>query len=495
MKKIKLKKYLLIGGLTLFLLPTSGMIIATTVTSCSATKQINDDVEAIIKQDINNNFSSDYINQNYIDNLLVHLNRIGAISSINLDVSSSLALNDQNEPYLEITIINNNLDLKIINIDLSNYIQVSGSDNHFNLNYYLSSILKNIKKPEDINESTKELIADTLKIDVNCFDVEYYPVVSGDYKTNLPANMRICQLYDLKLIMHNEYIIENNKIINKYYECENLATGIAFPVIEEHEFLDINEFKNVMKWMTNDDFFWVCKNWGQAYFTEWFQSLSNKNFDLSLDNLYCETEMQALSLYANCWGDFWNVELHKNQEPTDKTIKVSGQIAGNKIMKIRGSDYQYICEALKRATMPQNVIAYHGVEFMEDEFYEQLQEYIKQDSKGNYDYSDCIGKTITSYGFISTTFTKKHAADFVDGEDWVNGGYHLPLKTPTLFKIKIPKNTPRCAYISGFKMSNGSTNTEQQILIDRSMNYRIDNIEYEIYNNKKITIFDLTVLS
>ena len=54
-------------------------------------------------------------------------------------------------------------------------------------------------------------------------------------------------------------------------------------------------------------------------FTPWYKSLTNsqwnKNSDGTFQNAYCESEQQALTLYANNWGHFWNSYLHQKLTP------------------------------------------------------------------------------------------------------------------------------------------------------------------------------------
>ena len=50
---------------------------------------------------------------------------------------------------------------------------------------------------------------------------------------------------------------------------------------------------------------------------------------------------------------------------------MQGQFCKNKIKNIRGNDYHLISQALNKApACPENIVLYHGVEYMEDEFYD-----------------------------------------------------------------------------------------------------------------------------
>ena len=219
-------------------------------------------------------------------------------------------------------------------------------------------------------------------------------------------------------------------------------------------------------------------------------------------------------MYIIDWENFWNYYLHHQQNPPNQLHKMQGQFCKNKIKNIRGNDYHLISQSLNKApACPENIVLYHGVEYIEDEFYDQLKNYIRVNDDGTYNYSDCIGKIIKSYGFLSTTFEKMHALDYSIQNVWTtdknqlnelfpNGYsendhnlYHLPLKMPVAFKINLPKGSKNLAYVSGMSGSNGYKNNEYQVLIDKDTSFRIDNV-YTEYSSSKIlvTIFDVTYL-
>ena len=168
---------------------------------------------------------------------------------------------------------------------------------------------------------------------------------------------------------------------------------------------------------------------------------------------------------------------------------MQGQIFPDETLEIRGSDYKYILQALQRSLLLENTITYHSVEFMENEFYTQLEKYIIQNQDGSYDYSNCVRKTIKSNGFISTSLDKNWVVSFAEGENVTTGEIELPLKEKFIFKIFIPKNITGAAYVSGFKMM-GVENMEHQILIDRNSKFEIKNYHKE----QDINYFDLLYL-
>lgn len=170
--------------------------------------------------------------------------------------------------------------------------------------------------------------------------------------------------------------------------------------------------------------------------------------------------------------------------------------------EVNRNGYKFLSSALQKATAPYDLVVYHGVEFMEVEFYDQLQEYIIGNEEDVYDYSNCVGKTITSYGFISTSLVQQYANSFFDWkprpEVWPNEGIiPNPLKVPVLFKINIPKGYIGAAYLSNFGFAGfPTTSTEEQVLIDRNCKFKITNVFQNVKNSKGdlINIFEVDLL-
>lgn len=216
-----------------------------------------------------------------------------------------------------------------------------------------------------------------------------------------------------------------------------------------------------------------------SQYNEWYKSLSysdwNKNQDGSIKNAYSNSEQQSLYLYLNQWGDFWNESLHLQKEPQD-TKKVfdfaNSGFLPNVEYGIRGEDYKYIDSALEKAIAPLDMTVYHGVEWLEKEFYDQLKDYIK-DSKNGKDYSQTIGKTIESFGYISTSLNKKYVIDFVDGKNWITNKLEPPLLEPAMFLINIKKGTKGVAWVSNPFKFMGLANSEEQVMIKRNVKYKI----------------------
>lgn len=117
---------------------------------------------------------------------------------------------------------------------------------------------------------------------------------------------------------------------------------------------------------------------------------------------------------------------------------------------------------------------YHGVEWLEKEFLNQLKKYIKHNKNGK-NYSQTIGKTIESYGYISASLEKKYAYSFVDGKNWITNKIEPPLLEPAMFIINIKKGTKGVAWVSTPFTMMGHLNTEEQILIKRNTKYKITN--------------------
>lgn len=241
---------------------------------------------------------------------------------------------------------------------------------------------------------------------------------------------------------------------------------------------------------TTSSFNQYSRQMAKQYSQDWYNTLTSADWNINPttnepENLHCSSEKQALALYCNAWGDFWNVELHEGKTPTTKNNKMDGQVFPGKTLEIRGTDYQYISNALSRSSLPENTITYHGVEFMENEFYTQL----GLDKQTNVDFSKCVGKTIQSYGFISTTIKKSHAVNWSAGYNWIEDKDEPPFKEPFVFKIYIPKNIKGTAFVSWFDFV-GTENYEDQILIDRNSKYEIVNY----YKEGKTNFFDLLYL-
>ena len=206
---------------------------------------------------------------------------------------------------------------------------------------------------------------------------------------------------------------------------------------------------------------------------------------ISWHNSLSEKEKTSIELYANIRGWFWNEFLHIQKEPQD--IVYNG-------INIVGSDYQYISSALDKAIWPYDYEVYHGVEYQENEFYDQLKDFIHINNESNYDYSECVGKTIQSYGFISTSLDLREAEEYCDWmifrDGWEsNNDYNLPLKTKVVFKIRIPKGFIGAAYLADFIFGT-TKNNDNQVLINRNCQFLIKNI----YRQKDINYFEVDLV-
>lgn len=236
-----------------------------------------------------------------------------------------------------------------------------------------------------------------------------------------------------------------------------------------------------------------------SYYQSWYESLSkndwNRNSNGEIIDAISSSEMQSLYLYTNQWGDFWNQNLHLNKEPIDTTRKM--KLPGMKYekeLKINGNGYKEIDSSLERAVAPFNFQVKHGVEWLEVEFWDQLKNYItikqsSNDGSTNYDYSKCVGKTITSYGYISTSIAKDFLFEFAEGKNWITGEYQPPLKEPFLFKINILKGTKGVAYVSDYDLMGGY-NTEEQVMIAKGRSYKIK----KYYKENKLNIFEMDLI-
>ena len=230
----------------------------------------------------------------------------------------------------------------------------------------------------------------------------------------------------------------------------------------------------------------------------WYKSLSsdewNKDSNNNFINYFCSSEQQAIALYANFRGWFWNESLHKQEEPKNISIKLS---LDDKKHEIRGDDYKFISQALSRAIVPENLVVWHGVEYQENEFWDQLKDYIIQNPDGTYDYSKIVGKEIESYGFFSTSLSKEEAFEYCDGAIFNNEGswdeiknFHLPLKEKVVFEINVKKGYQGAAYLADYKFAN-TTNHDNQLLIKKNCRFIINKVK----KNKDINLFYMDLIN
>ncbi|WP_027123990.1 hypothetical protein [Mycoplasmoides pirum] len=164
-------------------------------------------------------------------------------------------------------------------------------------------------------------------------------------------------------------------------------------------------------------------------------------------------------------------------------------------IKIRGNDYKYTENAIFNSISPISFTSYHGVEFMENEFWDQLKPFVTTNKDGKHDYSKCIGKEIYSYDFISSSLNKEHAEDFSIGMNLTeHDKLESPLKESTVFKIKVSKDSKNLAYVSGFQLAHQENflkvNNEWQIIFNIGSKFKIDNV----YKEKNINVFEMTFL-
>lgn len=271
------------------------------------------------------------------------------------------------------------------------------------------------------------------------------------------------------------YCLNTKKINSKLDFNGNEYLDVYKQLYEKNPNLSFEELNSLVSNVSN--------SFGMKYWHDWIFSLSYKDWERDKQgnaiNLYCNSERQALFMYTQMYGHFWNYYLHNNLIPPDGVLQKKDLIKlvkTNHDLEYRGNDFQYISNALQRAKTPCNLVVYHGVEFMENEFYDQLKDYITGNDEEGYDYSNCVGKTITSYGYLSTSLSIKVVSEYTWGNDWMHGGIHLPLKEPFIFRIKIKKDTTGCGYMSGYPIMNSpydSCDEASQILLDKNKSFKI----------------------
>lgn len=238
---------------------------------------------------------------------------------------------------------------------------------------------------------------------------------------------------------------------------------------------------------------------GLYYYKDWINSLTTNPWELGADgfvkNLFCTSERQAIALYGICWGHFWNIALHNQKEPENQMVHrrfINVPNLGDKQeIEVRGSDWKILQKSLLRAKTPFNITVYHGVEFMEIEFWDQLKNFITYDEDTKkYDYSNTVGKELHSYGFLSTTVDKQIALNFSNGNDWTTENLRPPLKESAIFKINIRKNTSGVGYISGFPVIDNLFQGEAQYLIKANSKFIIKKVSKE----KDINVFEMDMI-
>ena len=235
-------------------------------------------------------------------------------------------------------------------------------------------------------------------------------------------------------------------------------------------------------------------------FNDWYNSLTNspwnKDDNNNFINYYCNSEQQAIGLYSWNGGTFWNEPLHQQKIPQNVTLTLRN-LDKNTPHEIRGDDYKLVDSALNKAIYPRNDILYHGVEYQEIEYWDQLKNLITQNSDGSYDYTKCIGQTIISYGWISTSLDKDYALGFAENwrpsynDEWPSQIIeNNPLKERVMFEIHIKKNYNGAAYLANFDFADfGDGSTENQVMIKRNCKFKINKIYKE--NNTNIFVVDL----
>ncbi|WP_156940235.1 ADP-ribosyltransferase [Mycoplasmoides alvi] len=243
----------------------------------------------------------------------------------------------------------------------------------------------------------------------------------------------------------------------------------------------------------------------KAAFKKWYKNLSNdkwfKDKNYNYINYFCKSEQQAIGLYAVGWGMFWNEGLHAGKVNLPNCNFFESTLDSNAPHLIRGNDYKLVEKALDKAIYPWDDVVWHGCEYMETEFYDQLKPYINFDANTNsYDYTRCVGKTITSNGFISTSISKESALNYLGWLPGVNNfgapEWHTnitnphPLKSPVAFKIHIPAKYRGAAYLADFDWANMGPNYDNQVLINRHCQFTIT----KVWKENGVTFFDVNLI-
>lgn len=304
--------------------------------------------------------------------------------------------------------------------------------------------------------------------------------------------MKIQKIYELFLIGTPIFLSTSCSIAQPIKT--NINDNINYnDYLNSNEFLDIFNVLKTNNPNVNENELAIAtceksNQFGAQFWKTWIESLGDKkdwtlNENKKYVNLFCENPRQALQLYTNCFGHFWNIALHKNEIPNNSWVeKRFFEFAGDDMIskvkdtnEIRGEDYKFLDNILNysSAVAPLNLIVYHGVEFMENEFKSMLG--FSDNEKVNFDLIK-EGTIIQNYGFLSTTTDYINAVKYSAGHNWVHDTFEPPLGEPCIFKIRIPHLSKGVAYVSGFDINNNFSDEDAQILIKRNSKFRIDKV-------------------
>ncbi len=235
-------------------------------------------------------------------------------------------------------------------------------------------------------------------------------------------------------------------------------------------------------------------------FVHWYNSLTSEPFMKKQGDFYnmtCNSETQGIALYANYCGWFWNESLSRQEEPKSQIVDIYGN---GKSYYVNGGDYKYAVSGLNKAIFPYDLRVYHGVEYLEIEFWDQLKDFAVDLGNGSWDYSNSIGSELECYGFFSTTLDRNEAARYSEGWNYYDDSHFLPLKQEALFVVDIPRGYKGAAYLADFYFS-GTVNNDNQVLINKNCKFSIKDVKKENYwvgkNNsqwKEVNVFYLDLL-
>lgn len=238
----------------------------------------------------------------------------------------------------------------------------------------------------------------------------------------------------------------------------------------------------------------------QQSYQNWFNNLSNHNWNYDdnnqISNYICQSEVQAVGLYASNHGFIWNECLENECQTNHYSCETIVELDKNMAHNISNQDRSFLFSALQKAYSPYELCVYHPVQYDEISWFSQLKKYLFHIGQ-NYLYYGCIHKFITNSSFLSCTLQLNQAIDYLNYLPKTI--YHAkpelnPLKEPVIFKINIPKNHFGVAYLGNFSFAGLHGSNLQQVILQPNMKFYISKIAPKIINGKLVNLFELSLV-
>ena len=237
----------------------------------------------------------------------------------------------------------------------------------------------------------------------------------------------------------------------------------------------------------------------QAY-EPWFNQLSVHNWDYDtnheINDYLCQSEAQAVGLYASNHGFIWNECLENHCQKHHYSYETISELDNEESHIIDNQDYNFLLSALQKAHSPYELCVYHPVQYDEIQWFNQLKRYLLH-LGSNYLYYRCVHKYLTSSSFLSCTLQLNEAMNYLNYVP--HQIYHTkpvlnPLKEPVIFKIRIPQNHIGVAYLGNFSFMGLHSSNLQQVILQPNMQFYISKVGMKIINGRLINLFELTLV-